>query len=297
MQRSARAILASVCMASVPAASNADLVGIEATKLIVVDKLATAGKAKTIFVSKDPAVAIPQNALNFLTPVFKVSYAGSDGPAASQFTVPHPPFGLWTVRTTQVAKFVNRDAPGGPTQAKVALMKSGKLLKLVGKGLGDDPLDLLGAGAPVGSVQTAYVVGDGGLFGNTYCSEFSGCLFKEIAGGTGRKLVCKGGLPDATCGAIGAHSVCCEGFPPFTTCMAAFSVQQCILIQGTPASDDAVCSGNGGVGECGAAPGIPGDCCETNFGLCGAFSQELCTGFLEGTFVPNTVCQPSGSCQ
>jgi hypothetical protein len=94
---------------------------------------------------------------------------------------------------------VNKSAPGGPTEAKVVVIKPGKLLKLVGKGLGDTPLDILGAGDPgMGGVQTAYCVTNG-LEKNCHCSEFTACAFKLIAGGTGAKLVCQEGIGDGSC--------------------------------------------------------------------------------------------------
>jgi hypothetical protein len=85
----------------------------------------------------------------------------------------------------------------------VAVIKPGALLKLVGKSLGDAPIDLLAAGAPATSVRTAYTVTNGADT-TRHCSAFGGCAFKEIAGGAGRKLVCKGGSPDPDCDGSGA---------------------------------------------------------------------------------------------
>jgi hypothetical protein len=78
----------------------------------------------------------------------------------------------------------------------------GKVLKLVGKGLGDTTLDILTAGDPgAGGVQTAYCVTNGGEE-FCHCSVFSGCAYKLVAGDTGAKLVCKNGTADAGCSAI-----------------------------------------------------------------------------------------------
>jgi hypothetical protein len=61
---------------------------------------------------------------------------------------------------------------------------------------------VIAAGAPAGPVQTCYEIENGGerfRFGSMW--DASECKFKEIAGGTGRKLLCKGGTGDPTCAA------------------------------------------------------------------------------------------------
>lgn len=176
---------------------------VAATKLIVVDKVALTTKAKAVYVAKDLGstkgsgtnVATIDARLDFTydatSGAFVVPAGASNGTDG------------WKVNKKTVAKYVNKPAPAGPTQAKVAVIKPGKLAKVVGKGLGDEPIDLIGAGAPTGSVYTAFAVTNGGdTF--THCSEFTpgNCAFKEIAAGTGRKLVCKRGVGDASCLAI-----------------------------------------------------------------------------------------------
>jgi len=140
---------------------------------------------------------------------FDVAY--DSGSTAGAFTLPAGASNGtsgWVVNKPTVAKYVNKAAPGGPTQAKVAVIKSGKLLKLVGRGLGDVPLDVFGSGDPgAGGVQTAYCVTNAGEK-NCHCSLFSGCTYKLIAAGTGAKLVCKTGVGDPACGAVA---------PPTTT--------------------------------------------------------------------------------
>ena len=105
-----------------------------------------------------------------------------------------------------VAKYVNTPAPDGPTQAKVGVIKPGKLLKLVGKGLGDTPIDIFGAGGPsvqpIGQVVTSYCVTNGAET-ICHCSSFSECSYKLIAAETGAKLVCNNGMADADCTALG----------------------------------------------------------------------------------------------
>lgn len=192
-------------------AAHAANVGVIPTKLIVVDKLAGAGKAKTVYVSKDQAAGITKGASTDPTQItvrFDVVYG--NGSAAGAFTLPAGASNGtdgWLVNKTTVAKYVNKDAPSGPTQAKVGVVKPGKLLKLVGKGLGDEPLDIFGVGDPgAEGVQTAYCVTNGGEE-TCHCSAFTGCAYKLIADETGAKLVCKTGAADPACVAAPVSTV------------------------------------------------------------------------------------------
>jgi hypothetical protein len=186
-------------------------VGVGAKKLIVVDKVTTAGKAKVVYVSKDQTADITKGSgtdVDGIGVAFSLAYA--DGSATGGFVLPTGANdGLvgWKVNQQAVAKYVNKVAPGAATQAKVAVIKPGKLLKLVGLGLGDTPIDILGAGAPstqpVGAVVTAYCV-DNGADTICHCSAFPECSYQMIAADTGAKLVCKNGVADTDCAALGA---------------------------------------------------------------------------------------------
>jgi cysteine-rich repeat protein len=178
-------------------------VGVSAKKLIVIDKLAAASKAKAVYVAKDPAVTKgagldPAD----ISVTFDVTYDGETGHFAIPAGVSNGTEG-WVANKEKVAKYVNKSAPGGSTTAKVAVIKPAKLLKLVAKERGDaDKLDILGAGAPAGSVFTAYCVVNGGVT-TCHCTEFAGCAYKSIAAGTGAKLVCKSpNAADPTCTAV-----------------------------------------------------------------------------------------------
>jgi hypothetical protein len=163
-----------------------------AKKLIVVDKLTLASKAKLVYVAKDAAVTKGTGTDTAdISATFDVAYDAEAG----AFAVPAGALvgkTGWKVNRPTVAKFVNKDAPsGGGTEVKVAVIKPSKLLKLVAQGLGDgDELDIITAGAPTGSVFTAYCVTNGGET-TCHCTEFSACSYKSIAGDTGAKLVCK----------------------------------------------------------------------------------------------------------
>jgi hypothetical protein len=107
----------------------------------------------------------------------------------------------WLVNKTTVAKYVNKTAPtGGGT--RVAVVKPGKLAKLVGKNLGDTPIDIFNqGGADTGEASTAYCIDNDGER-HCFCSSFTTCAWKSIAGGTGAKVVCRTGTGDGTCAAL-----------------------------------------------------------------------------------------------
>jgi cysteine-rich repeat protein len=198
-------------------------IGIAGTKYIVIDK--GNGTLKTVFVSKDPAVDKHSEDVNDVSVTFHGGYGGAEGFANQTFDIPGGESvdkgPGWLVNKATVAKFGNKSAPGGPTGVKVATIKPAKVLKLVGKTIGDGgfDLDMVGAGEPTGSVYTTYEVTSGGTTDN-FCTEWQGCAFKVVGGGAGRKLVCKGGIPDATCGGgvcgngiVGGSEQCDDGNP------------------------------------------------------------------------------------
>lgn len=163
------------------------------TKLVVVDKEEVAGKAKLVFVSKDPAITKGAGTdPATISAALDVGYDAEDGGFTVETGASDGTAG-WLVNKPTVAKFVNKNAPGDPTEAKVAVVKPGKVLKLVGKGLGDRKLDILTAGAPSGDVTVVFSVdNDGELF--RHCTAFGECAYKLIAADTGAKLVCKNGV-------------------------------------------------------------------------------------------------------
>jgi cysteine-rich repeat protein len=182
-------------------------------KAIFIDKETAAGKSKTVFVSKDPAATKGGDDVADISVTLSARYAGANGTGEAHFDVAageSDGTSGWLVNKATVAKYVNKAAPAGPSGAKVAVIKPGKLLKLIGKTRGDSSvMDLIGAGAPTGSLYTAYVVDASGQV-DQHCSEFaaSSCSYKVIGGGTGRKLVCKGGVGDADCAAASPLAVC-----------------------------------------------------------------------------------------
>jgi pimeloyl-ACP methyl ester carboxylesterase len=195
----------------VPLAGHAADAGVTGRKLIVVDKLAAANKAKVVFVSKLDA-GIDKGAAGdpaLLDGTFEVFYEDAPGSVTGTFVMPAP----WLVNKDAVATYVNKAAPGGAGDVKVAVVKPGKVAKVVGKGLGDvTDIDLF-HGAPGPNGVTAVLTVNNGSDASTHrmCSNFSvgggsTVIFKEIAGGQGRKLVAKGGQP-ASCPVVAAEVV------------------------------------------------------------------------------------------
>jgi predicted esterase len=209
-----------IAAALIGAAAQAADVGVVPTKLIVVDKLSSAGKAKAVFVSKDSAAGISKGSGTDIAQIsvqFDAAYVGTS--VAGAFALPagaSDGTSGWLVNKAAVAKFVNKAAPNGTTQAKVGVIKPGKLLKLVAKGTGDTPFDVLAAGPPPAGVRTSYCVMNGGDE-TCHCSEFPTCAWKSIAGGTGAKLVCKGGVADPTCGPTVKEPILPEATQPCPT--------------------------------------------------------------------------------
>jgi hypothetical protein len=187
--------------------------GVAGTKLIVLDKLASAGTAKVVYVSKgDPAIQKGPGAAERgdpaqITARFDVVFDTSS--ASGAFVMPAG--SSWLVNLATVAKYVNRDAPGGAGAVKVAIVKPGKVAKLVAKGLGDGPdVDLFVLpGDFDGPVTTVYEVTNTAP-GSTppagdivrMCSRFDVAdggtvVLKSLGDGTSRKLVATGGVATA----------------------------------------------------------------------------------------------------
>jgi cysteine-rich repeat protein len=200
----------------------ADL-GVAAKKLVIVDKLAAAGKAKAVFVASDPAVTKGSGTdPSTISLELFFGYQGVGGPASGTFSIPAGASDGttgWTANQDSVAKFVNKSAPAGSTGVKVSTVKPGNLLKVVGKTRGDLPIDLITAGAPVTDVCVAAIVTNGAET-TRLCTRFPADLvsFGSIAQDTGRKLVVRNGLPDVNCLA------CSAGLPTTTTSTTSTSI-------------------------------------------------------------------------
>ena len=184
------------CTGTPSACTCSEALAVAPTKLIL---SATASKAKLVFVAKDAAIT-KGSGIDPATIEVELTVAYGNGSATGTFLLPQADAG-WIINRSTVAKFLNRSAPTGSTVAKVSLVKPGKLVKLVGKGLGDSPLDLVAAGDPAGPVHTAYCVTNAGER-ICLCSSLTDCTYKSTAAGTGAKLVCRAGTGDPGCQAV-----------------------------------------------------------------------------------------------
>ena len=150
-------------------------------KLIVVDKLASSGTAKMVFVTKDAAVTKgTATDPGQIEATLNVAYNTAFG------TFEMPAGGAWRVNEDTVAKYVNKDAPAGGTVRK-SVIKAQKLVTVMANGVGDTPLDISAAlSGPVFVVHTV----TNGEETNRHCTQFNACVRKDIPGGS--MLVCKG---------------------------------------------------------------------------------------------------------
>ena len=179
------------CLTFVASKAMAVDIPITGLKLIIVDKIASSGIAKAVYVAKDANVS-KGTATNVaaISSQVDISFDAEDG------SFVNPSGGFWLVNKDTVAKYVNKNAPSGGA-TKVSVIKPGKLVKNVGKSLGDDPIDI--SAAPTGPVSVVYTVNNGGVF--RMCTQFNGptCSHKSIAAGTGWKLTCKGNASPSAC--------------------------------------------------------------------------------------------------
>lgn len=169
--------------------------GIAAKKLLIIDK--PSGSDKIVFVAKDEAIdnggtgdaALIDGALN-------VFYTNSPVDVLGVLTVPAP----WAQHDDAVSKYKNSDAPTGGA-VKVALVKEEKVAKVVAKGLGDGlTMDILAAAPGANGLTTVLTtINSNDGTSQRFCTRFSTADgstidYKEIAGGSGRKLLAKDGV-------------------------------------------------------------------------------------------------------
>ena len=180
-------------------------VGVAPYKLLVVDVPSAA--AKVVFIAKDAAITNGRAAdVEAVRVRLHVQYG--DGATAGAFIVPPGTASGWLQNDPTLLRFHNRDAPGGATQARSIVIRPHRLLKVTGAGRGDTPLDIVGAGAPTGSVYVSLEIFEAGTT-TRLCSEVRNCAYLPLDGDAGAKLRCLGGEPDPLCRA--AHPVYVSG--------------------------------------------------------------------------------------
>lgn len=100
--------------------------------------------------------------------------------------------------------------------------------------------------------------------------------------------------PSATPTVTPGPGVCCE---VTNGCGSAPSSLVCLEVFGGAGVSDAVCDASG---NCVDAPGTPGDCCagpQLFFDACSMNVDQATCESNDGTFYPNSVCHPSGTCE
>lgn len=257
-------------------------------KLIVVDKTASSGSAKVVFVAKDAGIS--KGAGTEASSIFAELGISYD---AVQGTFDMPPGPGWVANKDTVAKYTNGGAPSGGA-VKVSIIKPGLLIKVVGKSLGDgEAIDI--SSAPVGDVFVTHSVLNGEE-AFRHCTRFGTCIHKVIAGGTGYKLICKeDSSGDPTCAAA-PPPACCSFTDPATLCTFVPSVLACTSIGGTPGAASSVC--DSATGTC-TVSATAGGCCEgfsSPFGDLCFTGPDITVDFCPGSFSGSAVCSPNGSC-
>jgi hypothetical protein len=275
--------LVMVTVATVAGAVDIPVVGL---KLIVVDK--GVNGAKAVFVSKDPLIT--KGTGTDTAGIFAemgVAYDSTNG------VFEMPSGSNWIVNSASVGKYVNKTAPTGGA-VKVGVIKPGALVKVVGKSLGDTPIDI--SAPPTGEVYVAHSVLNGEEY-NRHCTRFGTCSHKLIAGGTGYKLVCKGdSTGDPTC-AGAPPPVCCATPDLGGVCGFLPSALTCVAAGGTPGAANSSCDSVTGTcipvastgGCCEGIPSGVGDICLAGPAFIG---PETCPG----TYAGSALCSPNGSC-
>ncbi len=173
-----------------------DEVAIDAKKLLLIDK-PTKGVSKLVFVAKDDAFDKGgAGDVTLVDAALDVFYTNTPIDSHGVLTVPAPFF----KNDDKVAKYKNKTAPTGGV-VKVGVLKNGKVAKIVAKGLGDGvTVDILSNPPDGGGLTTVLTVAnENDDTVKRYCTRFAEGLgstikYKEIAGGTGRKLLAKDGV-------------------------------------------------------------------------------------------------------
>ena len=171
-------------------------VPIAADKLIILDKLATSGRAKVVFVSHDENIAKgPSVDPAEIAATLRI-YTDDSTENYALFRTSSP----WLENTAAKAKYLNSEAPAGGG-VKVAIVKPGRLAKLVAKSAGDQSaIDIVST--PPGANGVTVVLGiEDASDGSTtrLCTHFASgdITITPVAGGAGRKLLARNGQPAA----------------------------------------------------------------------------------------------------
>jgi hypothetical protein len=184
-----------VSATAVTSAFAADF-GIAGDKLLILDEVAKNGKAEVDFIARDANVAKgPSTDPAEIEGTLQIYY--EDAPLNDAlFRLPS----AWLKNEATVAKYVNGAAPAGGG-VKVAIVRPGKLVRVVTRSLGDlREIEIVSAPPGPNGITVVLTIDDPSDGSTTrLCTNFSAgdITVKNVAGGTGRRLLARNGRPVA----------------------------------------------------------------------------------------------------
>lgn len=137
---------------------------LQETAKLLLKSNATSGRQKLVWVTKAPSPPLPSENPGDVGATVEIRNPITG--RASEFTIPLG--SNWKAKDGLVYKFKNRDAPSGPSEIKVALIKGGSALKIVGRSVGSQLLD-----PPTREIAVIVSIGAGS---DRYCG---GCVLSR----------------------------------------------------------------------------------------------------------------------
>jgi len=276
--RARRGIALSLAVAATLAATAAHATDRPISASTLTISRSASGREKLVFVSKDPSFLFPA--------VGSFDDPGTGTPGGIHvdlFPANSAPLGFgyivlggtsdpgWSSKDAAVDehRYRNPDAPGGPTPVKAVLLKQGKRIKLVARGV---PSSLVG---PYGAIEIRLTTG-----ALRNCALFDGPTIRHDE-------------PDrfVARGAVASSLTDCAGPPPPTTTTTLTPYQLCTGVSGYPTCDG-TCPGtdecgpnrdqdNGGEFVCACFPAGVIPCAESGYPTCGGacFGAGVCQAF------------------
>ena len=108
---------------------------------MVVDRPSDPARSRVIFVARDPAIT-KGSGTNLEDISAELTIAYNVGLSMGVVSIPSGSANGWRSNTAAGARYTNGAAPAGPSDAKLALIRPGALLKLVTRGPGNVPLNV-----------------------------------------------------------------------------------------------------------------------------------------------------------
>jgi hypothetical protein len=223
-----------------PSGASATNVGVTPSKLLVLDVRLPSASAKMVFAAKDAAI-ITGRAADAEAVRVRLHIQYGDGATAGAFIVPSGTANGWSRNDPTVLRFDDPGATVRATEMQSIVVRPWRRLKLIGAGRGDVPLDIVGAGPPIGSVYVSFEIFEAGTT-TRLCSEVQNCEYLPFGGGAGAKLRCRGGVADPLCRA--EHPLYVSGADVRYGGAGTLAVLgDSITVQATPALEDALTDG------------------------------------------------------